>query len=366
MKIKRSSKLSFKFCNREKLQTLRDVITEYGRVVNFFIDLFWDRPVTKSELLRDIVNLPDTWLSARLRKVAAREALDMIGSVRNQKKQAGKPTKPVHAGKRITCSSTIASLQTSKTTEFDAYLHLSCIGSKTILDLPVRFHRHFNKWNGIGTRLESYIITEDGVQLCFEIETGPKKEPVKVIGIDTGINALATTSDGTQYGTDIKAAIQRVKRCRHGSKGQRKAVSALRQRIAEVAKTVVGLADMVVIEKLTGITVGTSRRGLGRETRYLVGRWNLAYWVSRIQMYCEETNVSFRTVSPRDTSRKCSVCGCTDQRNRMNEVFRCIECGHTDNADCNAARNILDRFLTGPYGAGCKPCHVVKHDLERS
>jgi transposase len=37
------------------------------------------------------------------------------------------------------------------------------------------------------------------------------------------------------------------------------------------------------------------------------------------------------------------------------ERFRCVRCDHTDHADKNAARNILHRFLTGPYGAGCKP-----------
>lgn len=31
------------------------------------------------------------------------------------------------------------------------------------------------------------------------------------------------------------------------------------------------------------------------------------------------------------------------------------DCGHAENADVNASKNILERFLTGPYGAGCKP-----------
>ncbi|HDQ15942.1 MAG TPA: hypothetical protein ENN45_02675 [Bacteroidetes bacterium] len=40
------------------------------------------------------------------------------------------------------------------------------------------------------------------------------------------------------------------------------------------------------------------------------------------------------------------------------EKFLCQKCGYTDNADINAARNILERFLTGQYGAGCKPLNI--------
>ena len=47
-------------------------------------------------------------------------------------------------------------------------------------------------------------------------------------------------------------------------------------------------------------------------------------------------------------------CGHIDRRNRKLEVFRCLNCDHKDNADVNAARNILYRFLSGPYGAAYK------------
>ena len=41
--------------------------------------------------------------------------------------------------------------------------------------------------------------------------------------------------------------------------------------------------------------------------------------------------------------------------NRSGQVFLCLKCGHAGNADVVGSRNILDRFLTGPYGAGYKP-----------
>ena len=146
MKIKRSSKCTLKFANPQKLVQLRTVITEYGQVVNFFINHFWDNPTTKAELLKPIVDLPETWLSARARKVAAREALDMISSAKRKAEECNeKPIKPIHRGKRMHVSSTLARFEVSRTKEFDGWLHLHSLGKKIIIDLPLKGHKHFNK-----------------------------------------------------------------------------------------------------------------------------------------------------------------------------------------------------------------------------
>ena len=51
-------------------------------------------------------------------------------------------------------------------------------------------------------------------------------------------------------------------------------------------------------------------------------------------------------VDPKNTSRRCSSCGHVAQENRESQaVFLCKKCGHEDNADRNAAINILDRAL---------------------
>ena len=84
MKITRSTKCSTKFATDKKKKELQTILKEYGKVVNIFIDYFWINPTDKTQLLKPIVDIPkDSWLSARLRKVAAREALDMVGAVKN-------------------------------------------------------------------------------------------------------------------------------------------------------------------------------------------------------------------------------------------------------------------------------------------
>lgn len=361
MKLTRSTKCSFKFATQAKQEQLRSVLDEYSKTVNFFIQHFWTFPEvpSKSDLLKPIVDLPGdgTWLSARLRKVAAREAISMVLAAKNR--WGEKAVQPTHKGRSMYVSSTIAALKVPKsTTEFDAWLELRCIGEKIGIDLPIRYHKHFNRLSARGKRLESFLITPSGVQFAFEIDTGLKRTTGINLGIDTGILALASLSDGRQLGLDTKEYVERIKRCQHGSKGQQRARRALKQRMDEVAKEVLSTPDLrlIVVEKLSNLNHKTKvKRRLTKTMRRSLGAWAYRYWLGRIESRCEDNRVVFRAVPAQYTSQRCQACGHTERGNRSGEVFRCRACGHTDNADLNAARNILDRFLTGRYGAGFKP-----------
>ena len=177
-----------------------------------------------------------------------------------------------------------------------------------------------------------------------------------MIGVDTGMTALAALSTGKLLGTDIKDHIARAKRCSYGSKGHKRASRALKQVMDEVAKKTILDTDLVVVENLKGISANTKLKGcLSQNMRSSIGKWNQRYWIGRLEQNCERNRVSFRSVPAWNTSITCPICGLTDKRNRLSqELFRCQTCGHSDNADVNAAKNILNRFLTGQYGAGCK------------
>jgi transposase len=57
--------------------------------------------------------------------------------------------------------------------------------------------------------------------------------------------------------------------------------------------------------------------------------------------------LSVSLVQPEYTSKMCGHCGCIDDRNRQTqEVFKCIECGHTENADIHSAKNIKFRLTS--------------------
>ena len=362
MKVHRSSKCSLKFITAAKQKRLELVLAEYGKVVNFFIKEFWEDCPNYQALLKPIVDLPETWLSARLRKVAAREA---IGMIQARRKRSGDKavTRPTHQGRTMSVSSTIAELQEPKTedSEFDAWLHLSSIGNRTIIDLPIRFHKHYNELAERGKRLNSYVITPDYVQFTFEVETGPKKAEGKAVGLDTGMKKLASLSDGTFFGTEMWSLLEKLDRCKYGSNGYRRVKRHIKQRMDECAKEVFRSTpnlSLLVVEKLQNLNYKLKqRRRLCSKMRRFIGSWAWRYWLDRLQMLCEENRVRFRSVWPAYTSQTCPACGLVDKRNRKGEMFRCQnpECDYAGDADSVASENILNRFLSGPYGARFKP-----------
>lgn len=48
-------------------------------------------------------------------------------------------------------------------------------------------------------------------------------------------------------------------------------------------------------------------------------------------------------VDPADTSRTCYICKHVDKNSRQGEMFHCTKCGYVNDADVNAAKNILER-----------------------
>ncbi|MCS6875243.1 MAG: transposase [Aquificaceae bacterium] len=59
----------------------------------------------------------------------------------------------------------------------------------------------------------------------------------------------------------------------------------------------------------------------------------------------EVVGVQWHTVSPQYTSRTCSNCSYQDKLNCNGDIFKCLRCGHREDADIVGAKNILRRFI---------------------
>ena len=94
----------------------------------------------------------------------------------------------------------------------------------------------------------------------------------------------------------------------------------------------------IVIEDLKGIRDRASARG--REFRWQIGNWAFDQLGQFISYKAQRAGVPVLKRDPRNSSRECSKCGYIDKANRKSQsVFLCLKCGHSMNADLNAACN---------------------------
>jgi len=182
----------------------------------------------------------------------------------------------------------------------------------------------------------------------------------KVVGVDLGINVPVVTSTGTFIERDnFKEIIRRHTslRSRLQSKGTPSANRHLR-RVSERerrfrkdcdhvnSKKLVSLmnpGDTVVLEDLTNIRdKKTQDKDLNRDKN----TWSFNQLQTFIVYKCFMKGVKAVYVDPSYTSQTCNKCGYIDKNNRRTQSeFACLACGHTSNADVNAAQNIRDRYV---------------------
>ncbi len=94
-------------------------------------------------------------------------------------------------------------------------------------------------------------------------------------------------------------------------------------------------------------TRGMTRGAKGTATapgRNVKAKSSLNKGILRTNWYKLEQYLGYKTqvnyVSAKNTSRACNKCGCINEKNRVSQsMFVCVDCGHRDNADWNAAKN---------------------------
>lgn len=195
-----------------------------------------------------------------------------------------------------------------------------------------------------------------------DVEQMPIEQTKSVIGVDIGMNYLATAigPDGHTLfvgGGSVKQRKRHYRRVRKGlqAKGTKSAKRTLRntsgrearfQRDANhvVSKRIVEFATqypkpVIVLEDLTGIRGRARHRKAQRADFH---SWAFYQLRAFVEYKAAALGIPVVTVDPRNTSKACSVCGAFGHRRKHN--FNC-SCGFYDHADRNAARNIALRFV---------------------
>ncbi len=224
---------------------------------------------------------------------------------------------------------------------------------------------------------EADLVTKKGKFYLFQTVEIPDKDIEDVeefIGVDFGINNIATLSDGTIYSSDsLNAVREKYQRTRSsvqskGTRGSRKLLKRLggrEHRFAtitnhtiskRIVKKAVSEKKGIAIEDLTYIRDTTVvRKGQKRKHH----SWSFAQLRSFLSYKSLMAGIPLAVVDPRNTSRTCSECDHIDKKSRKSQSeFVCVQCGFSLNADINAARNIakLGSFVNRPENRRFKVC----------
>jgi putative transposase len=225
--------------------------------------------------------------------------------------------------------------------------------------------------------LRNVSITREGSKWFASLqvetnETVPALGVAPTLGIDLGLAAFAATSDGALI-APLKALgkqqqrlnrYQRsVSRKKKGSANRKKAVArlgALHRRIAHqrsdwLHKLTTGLADahpVIALEDLRIKNMSASAKGTteapGKNVRAKAGlnrgiedaAWG--EFARQLTYKVQLRGGRVILVNPAYTSRTCRICGHESADNRKSQaLFECVACGHAENADIHAAKNIL-------------------------
>lgn len=369
--------VSLKFATTAKRASLAALLREIRGCVNRYLKVCWKNR-TASFDAATLNSTPGGSLSYRHRSNALKIALDLCSSTRKSATALGvRPSRPhLRRDAAVPLSKLVATVEKGKGS-FDYVVKVAGLVKDSPILLPVKGHAHLNHWLKRGHLLDGVTLTEDTAILGIEADLPPMRAPVAetTIGVDLGYLKLLATSEGAFHGRRMKAVTDRVRRSKPGSRGRLRARRArthyINRQVNELPwdrVSAIGLEDLAGIKQGKG-AIGSPKSG--KKFRKKMAPWVHRQATSRIEFKARVNRVHPVAVNPRGTSRTCPPCGKEARENRRGEVFCCVRCNYTADADFVGSVNILVRTrgqLAGAYGAcaSSDPSHPPHGDgLER-
>ena len=225
--------------------------------------------------------------------------------------------------------------------------------------------------------LRNITISKRAGKWFFSVQTKREvSEPVNTattaVGIDLGVAMFASQSDGISFKpvaafskykrrlANAQRSLARKKKFSNNWRKQKNKITRMHARIANIRNdylhktsndisknhAVVCIEDLKVGNMSRSSKGNAKKHGKNVKAKSGLNRSILdqGWFEFRRQL---EYKLAWRggwliAVPPQHTSQKCSKCGYTTKENRKTQSkFSCISCGYMDNADINAAKNIL-------------------------
>lgn len=179
----------------------------------------------------------------------------------------------------------------------------------------------------------------------------------QAVGIDMGITYFLTDSNGCfvenprhtkKYEKRLRVKNRALARKKKGSGRFRKTKSELNQlhsKIANVRKDFLHKISFQYVKENSLIVCEDLKVKnmikFGNLSKHIADvSWSMFF--DQLRYKSKQYEKTFIQINPKYTSQKCNACGHIAKENRPNQAnFHCVSCGHQQNADFNAAENIL-------------------------
>lgn len=206
----------------------------------------------------------------------------------------------------------------------------------------------------IGVRWQQGCFAQDACGdwwLCLPVGRGAEESvaPREAVGIDLGLKAVATTSDGdtleagrwTHGIADRLAMAQRRGHKRQAKRLHRKAARRRADALHKFSRRIVDQYQKIVIGDVSSAKLAKTRMAKS----VLDSGWGTLK--AQLQYKGQQAGRSVEIISERNTTRACSGCGALTGPAGLDSLvvrrWTCVECGDAHDRDVNAARNILRR-----------------------
>jgi putative transposase len=212
-----------------------------------------------------------------------------------------------------------------------------------------------------GVKILSATVSEEAGHWYVSVQVAEERElPVNtgpVVGVDLGLKALATLSDGTVIPNPrhlkhklrkIKRLHRRVSRRKKGSKNRKKAVQQLRKQYRKVRhqrqNTLHQVTTQLAKTKSVIVLEHLNVQGMLKNHRLAQAIGDVGWYEFRRQLTYKAAWYGSRMVLAdrwEPSSKTCSACGWYNANLTLKDrTFHCEQCGLVLDRDLNAARNL--------------------------
>jgi len=187
--------------------------------------------------------------------------------------------------------------------------------------------------------LGSILLGKNSIDFRYENQLPEIKSSGIIVGIDTGVKSVFTSSDGQiskltdKHGHSFESILTKLSRKKKESKAFRKTQDQRKNFINwSINQLNLSEINQVNLEHIDNLFYkhNTSRKLKGFTNKLIE---------DKLKRYLEENGVRLILKNSVYKSQRCNQCGMVYHSNRKGKIYTCKNCGNIEDADLNSEKN---------------------------